>query len=281
MGQKLILNAPLSVDDVVICKQMDDFVIDRNTGNKVYNGIPMGMRGKVDKVTSVGVETHYGVEWQNGGKLSLIDLKVCNECDTSNNSKSTVCENCGSTDLKNVDEWWKVENNPDPNVTENFKIKKRQITESNEKLIYKFLDFANQFGNKKNTLNNFLQVLKNSGFVNMLGASPFLYMGEDEFKRQYHHRIKEIQNMKCEDLNTDEEIKSCEDEKENLEILISLIEPVRNIMINSGYEKISDNKSYDVDKNPDEFYSRLKSIIQNNAKEYIKLWAQTSMFRKF
>jgi hypothetical protein len=164
-----------------------------------------------------------------------------------------------------------VENNPDPNVTENFRIKKRQITESNEKLIYKFLDFANQFGNKKNTLNNFLQVLKNSGFVNMLGASPFLYMGEDEFKRQYHHRIKEIQNMKCEDLNTDE----------NLEILISLIEPVRNIMINSGYEKISDNKSYDVDKNPDEFYSRLKSIIQNNAKEYIKLWAQTSMFRKF
>ena len=106
-------------------------------------------------------------------------------------------------------------------------------------------------------------------------------MGEDEFKRQYHHRIKEIQNMKCEDLNTDEEIKSCEDEKENLEILISLIEPVRNIMIISGYEKISDNKSYDVDKNPDEFYSRLKSIIQNNAKEYIKLWAQTSMFRKF
>jgi hypothetical protein len=281
MGQKLILNAPLSVDDVVICKQMDDFVIDRNTGNKVYNGIPMGMRGKVDKVTSVGVETHYGVEWQNGGKLSLIDLKVCKECDTSNNSKSTVCENCGSTDLKNVDEWWKVENNPDPNVTENFRIKKRQITESNEKLIYKFLDFANQFGNKKNTLNNFLQDLKNSGFVNMLGASPFLYMGEDEFKRQYHHRIKEIQNMKCEDLNTDEEIKSCEDEKENLEILISLIEPVRNIMINSGYEKISDNKSYDVDKNPDEFYSRLKSIIQNNAKEYIKLWAQTSMFRKF
>lgn len=281
MGQKLILNAPLSVDDVVICKQMDDFVIDRNTGNKVYNGIPMGMRGKVDKVTSVGVETHYGVEWQNGGKLSLIDLKVCNECDTSNNSESTVCKFCGSTDLKNVDEWWKVENNPDPNVTENFRIKKRQITESNEKLIYKFLDFANQFGNKKNTLNNFLQVLKNSGFVNMVGASPFLYMGEDEFKRQYHHRIKEIQNMKCEDLNTDEEIKSCEDEKENLEILISLIEPVRNIMIISGYEKISDNKSYDVDKNPDEFYSRLKSIIQNNAKEYIKLWVQTSMFRKF
>lgn len=281
MGQKLILNAPLSKDDVVICKQMDDFIVDRETGKKVYNGIPMGMKGTVDRVSNLENEIHYGIEWQNGSRLSLIDVKVCKKCHWTNKSDLTVCQNCGSSDLKHVDEWWKVEDNSDQNVTETFKIKKRQITESNEKLIYKFLDFANQFGNKKNTLNNFLQVLKKSGFVNMLGASPFLYMGEDEFRRQYHHRIKEIQNMKCEDLDADEEIKSCEDEKKNLETLISLIEPVRNIMLEAGYKKISDNKSYNVDENPDEFYSRLKSLIQNNAKEYIRLWVQTSMFQKF
>lgn len=281
MGQKLILNAPLSNDDIVVCKQMDDFSIDSNTGKKIYNGIPMGMRGKVDRVNILGDEVHYVVKWQNGSFLGLIDAKVCNKCHSTNKRESTVCNQCGSNDLRNVDEWWKVEDDQDSNVTENFIIKKSQITESNKELIYKFLDFSNQFGNKKNTLNNFLQVLKKSGFVNMLGASPFLYMGEDEFKRQYHHNIKKIQNKKCEDLENGEEIEHCEDEKKNLETLTSLIEPVRNIMIDAGYEKISSNEKYDVNENPDEFYRRLEAIIKNNAKEYLKLWVQTSMFRRF
>lgn len=280
MGKKLILNAPLSEKDVVICKEMDDFVTDHN-GNKVYQGVPMGMRGEVDSVAIQGPYKQYNVVWQNGSRLGLIDVKECKNCGGANESNLDKCKNCGSNDLNHPDSWWKVVEESSPDLQENFKIKKHQIRESNEKLIYKFLNFANQYGNKKNILNNFLQVLKNSGFVNMLGAAPFLYMGKDEFKRQYHHRIKEIQNMKCDDLETDEEMESCENEKASLETLISLIDQVRNIMIDSAHKKLSKEKKYDVNNESDEFYRRLGAIITNDAKEYIKLWVQTSMFERF
>lgn len=121
-----------------------------------------GLRGEVIRAVEVFGIPQYDMKWENGSTLSL---------------------------LSDVDAWMKEEDYE--------KRQKKRVTESLDTLT-KNLDAFQNFD--MGFLVKFLMVLRESGIVNMFGASQYLYMGKKRIEYQHHYDPIAEDNEKYEEL---------------------------------------------------------------------------------
>jgi hypothetical protein len=117
------------------------------------SSVPDGTHGTVYSVDKVFGDVQYGVEWDNGSKLAL---------------------------LSDTDMWDKEER---------FKVKKR-ITEDRDKFIMDNIELFKYFNIK--FLKKYLLMVRESSITNMMGASPYLYMGRERIQHEF--KYKDIHN---------------------------------------------------------------------------------------
>jgi hypothetical protein len=117
--------------------------------------IPPGTKGLVKSHSRVFGDDQYTVKWENGSTLAII----------------------GSVDL------WDTEENRQNK-------KKRDIKERDEmdrsKTFIKNLDVFKFFNMK--FLHEYLKKVRESGIVNMFGASPYLYLGKDRIEHEFKYQ---------------------------------------------------------------------------------------------
>lgn len=117
--------------------------------------IPPGTKGLVKAYSRVFGDDQYTVKWENGSTLAII----------------------GSVDL------WDTEENKQNK-------KKRDIKERDEmdrsKTFIKNLDVFKFFNMK--FLHEYLKKVRESGIVNMFGASPYLYLGKDRIEHEFKYQ---------------------------------------------------------------------------------------------
>lgn len=121
-----------------------------------YGPVPMGTEGTVKKIVKVFGETHYEIDWDNGSRLSLIP---------------------------DVDKWDIVDN-----IKNRLKNKLKEDNgefERNKKLL-KNIDVFKFFNMR--FLKEYLIAVRDSGIVNMFGASPYLYMGSERIEHQFKYQ---------------------------------------------------------------------------------------------
>ena len=117
------------------------------------SSVPDGTHGTVYSVDKVFGDIQYGVEWDNGSKLAL---------------------------LSDTDMWDKEER---------FKVKKR-ITEDRDKFIMNNIELFKYFNIK--FLKKYLLMVRESSITNMMGASPYLYIGRERIQHEF--KYKDIHN---------------------------------------------------------------------------------------
>jgi hypothetical protein len=117
------------------------------------SSVPDGTHGTVYSVDKVFGDVQYGVEWDNGSKLAL---------------------------LSDTDMWDKEER---------FKVKKR-ITEDRDKFIMDNIELFKYFNIK--FLKKYLLMVRESSITNMMGASPYLYIGRERIQHEF--KYKDIHN---------------------------------------------------------------------------------------
>ena len=117
------------------------------------SSVPDGTHGTVYSVDKVFGDVQYGVEWDNGSKLAL---------------------------LSDTDMWDKEER---------FKTKKR-ITEDRDNFIMNNIELFKYFNIK--FLKKYLLMVRESSITNMMGASPYLYMGRERIQHEF--KYKDIHN---------------------------------------------------------------------------------------
>ena len=117
------------------------------------SSVPDGAHGTVYSVDKVFGDVQYGVEWDNGSKLAL---------------------------LSDTDMWDKEER---------FKVKKR-ITEDRDKFIMNNIELFKYFNIK--FLKKYLLMVRESSITNMMGASPYLYIGRERIQHEF--KYKDIHN---------------------------------------------------------------------------------------
>jgi hypothetical protein len=137
-----MINPELNVGDRVILLHMED-----------NRPVTMGTKGTVTSKSVVFGDTQYGVDWDNGSKLSLIT---------------------------GVDKW---------DLEKNFLNRKRKKINEDEverfKAFIKNKDIFKHFNMR--FLKSYLMELRESGVVNMFGAAPYLYMGRDRIEHQFKY----------------------------------------------------------------------------------------------
>ena len=119
--------------------------------------ISYGDKGTVSKVNNVHSFIQYFVDWDNGSRLALIEEL--------------------SDESKTVDKWMKEDSfdnlmklKQKKNLEESQQRKEMERLMSNVEV---FRTFDRKF------LFSFLEKLRETGIINMIGASPYLYMGSD------------------------------------------------------------------------------------------------------
>ena len=117
------------------------------------SSVPDGTHGTVYSVDKVFGDVQYGVEWDNGSKLAL---------------------------LSDTDMWDKEER---------FKVKKK-ITEDRDKFIMDNVELFKYFNIK--FLKKYLLMVRESSITNMMGASPYLYIGRERIQHEF--KYKDIHN---------------------------------------------------------------------------------------
>ena len=113
------------------------------------SSVPDGTHGTVYSVDKVFGDIQYGVEWDNGSKLAL---------------------------LSDTDMWDKEER---------FKVKKR-ITEDRDKFIMDNIELFKYFNIK--FLKKYLLMVRESSITNMMGASPYLYIGRERIQHEFKYK---------------------------------------------------------------------------------------------
>jgi len=137
-----------------------------------------GERGTVTKINKGPGFLQYNVEWDNGGGLFLLD------------TDSWILE-------KDFKKKSKINENDDVNkLAENSKILK----------YFKMLE-----------IKKYLDLLRETGIVNMFGASPYLYIGGNILKKE-HYDV----------------------EDDNFEDLVELADNTRNIIIRGSMKMLED-----------------------------------------
>jgi hypothetical protein len=117
------------------------------------SSVPDGTHGTVYSVDKVFGDIQYGVEWDNGSKLAL---------------------------LSDTDMW---------DREERFKVKKK-ITEDRDKFIMDNIELFKYFNIK--FLKKYLLMVRESSITNMMGASPYLYIGRERIQHEF--KYKDIHN---------------------------------------------------------------------------------------
>ena len=125
--------------------------------------IETGTEGTVTKSFELFGDKQYEVDWDNGSKLSLIS---------------------------SVDAWKKIESK---------KITESSSIEGMEEKNKKFLENIDVFQNfKMKFFKDYLLTLRDCGVTNMLGASPYLYMGKDRMETDF--RYHNVENEICDEV---------------------------------------------------------------------------------
>jgi hypothetical protein len=149
-----MINPELNIGDKVILLHMQD----------LYRSVTPGTKGVVLAKNRVLGDDIYTVNWEDGSQLSLVS---------------------------GVDMWDTVENfeSKKKDIKE-FEITKKSIIEVDEyersKALLKNIDVFKHFNMK--FLNQYLKMIKNSGIVNMWGASPYLYMGRERIEHEFKYK---------------------------------------------------------------------------------------------
>jgi len=106
---------------------------------------------------------------------------------------------------------------------------------------------------------DYLDILRDSGIVNMFGAYPYLILGrervEHEFKYKYKHN------------------------EEKFNELLELADSVRDNLIAGSYKQVSEKMDADDDK----FLRSIKNKMKRNAEDIVKIWVNlkgTRMIRE-
>jgi hypothetical protein len=190
---KLNYNPELEIGDRVICIKMDD----------EYSPIPMGIGGVVVSKSNVFGEVQYNVKWDNGSSLSLISSidRWVKEDEMKNRRKKTEESFIINTTKKDF-------------LKENFFQQNKELFKNFNHLL----------------LHKYLNALRRSGVTNMLGASPYLYMGKERIKHTHHY-----------DEMSDER-------EESFKEVLELADKVRNEMI-SGAMKVLESKDKEITPN--------------------------------
>ncbi len=151
-----MLKPKLDVGDKIVLIEMTD----------EYSSVPPLTKGVVVSVSEVLGDTQYSVKWENGSRLALL----------------TCC-----------DQWVKEDYYEKIKKLKKEKLdilKKKDITENSEyeksKVIMKNIDVFKHFNMR--FLYQYLKMIRESGIVNMLGASPYLYMGRDRIKHEFEYK---------------------------------------------------------------------------------------------
>lgn len=110
--------------------------------------VPPGTMGIVERISSFGKEKHYYVKWENGSTLAL---------------------------LSDADLWDKGQPKKNKESNELLEVNMKFILRNEE--VWKFFNVK--------LITKFLEALRNSGVINMFGASPLLYMGRDKIQRKF------------------------------------------------------------------------------------------------
>lgn len=145
---RLNLNPELQKGDRVVCVLMDD-----------QSGVQSGIAGTVTHVSVVFGEKQYNVNWDNGSKLALIE---------------------------DIDKWVKEEdmlNRRRRKTEESFYVTKKDFLKEN--FYQQNIDLFRNFDVK--LLQTYLKKLRETGVVNMMGASPYLWMGRERIEHEHHY----------------------------------------------------------------------------------------------
>lgn len=143
------MNPELKIGDRVVLLYMEN-----------ESSVLMGEKGTVIHKSNVFGDDQYNIEWDNGSKLSLLDC--CDKWDTVENFEKRILN----------------------------KIKKKDITENDESDFNKrmlanidvFVYFKMKFFQK------YLIMVRNSGIINMFGASPYLYVGRQKIEEEMSYK---------------------------------------------------------------------------------------------
>jgi hypothetical protein len=146
---KYKMNPELKIGDRVVLLYMEN-----------ESSVLMGEKGTVIHKSNVFGDDQYNIEWDNGSKLSLLDC--CDKWDTVENFEKRILN----------------------------KIKKKDIIENDESDFNKkmlanidvFVHFKMKFFQK------YLIMVRNSGIINMFGASPYLYVGRQKIEEEMSYK---------------------------------------------------------------------------------------------
>ena len=143
------MNPELKIGDRVVLLYMEN-----------ESSVLMGEKGTVIHKSNVFGDDQYNIDWDNGSKLAL--LNSCDKWDTVENFEKRILN----------------------------KIKKKDITENDESDFNKtmlanidvFVHFKMKFFQK------YLIMVRNSGIINMFGASPYLYVGRQKIEEEMSYK---------------------------------------------------------------------------------------------
>lgn len=266
-GKRMIktLNAPLSVNDVVVCKSMSDTIEGPSSEKRIKN-----TPGVVEDVYTVFGLNQYKVKWKVGSTyLDLIDGKYCEKCRVEYKPDIDFCENkrCPSVEsgnperLKRIDEWYKIEW-VDNQMSERYVLKsKKQIIKemSGDGPAKKFVNLSKFYDIGK--ISRFFELLRRSGVVNMFMSPQYLILGRERI--EHEHKYTDISD----------------NSEEYYDMMLDMADEIKSIMVLGADKQIKDDKSNDSemsDEGYDEYNSRYRSninkIIKRDSVELFKLW---------
>lgn len=107
----------------------------------------------------------------------------------------------------------------------------------------------------------FLNLLRDSGIVNMFGASPFLYGGKQFIESEIKRRNDNSRWWSDDEDEEDED----EEEKDDNQELINMAEKVRNLMIQGAMNRITNQDS-------ENFVRDVSRRMQRDSTEIVQVW---------
>jgi len=116
------------------------------------------------------------------------------------------------------------------------------------------------------TIFKFLELLRQSGIINMIQAAPFLYYGKEFLVDQIKRHSGYGSNRSLFDYDEDEdEDEEEENDEDKFKELIDMSSKVRDLMI-YGTTKIV------TDSNSENYINNIQRILKQNSQEILKIW---------
>jgi len=213
---RLNYNPKLEVGDRIVCILMSDN----------HSPIPIGTAGTVRQVVEVFGDIIYEVNWDNGSKLNMIE---------------------------GIDRWVKEDEFKSRLKTNESVVlvttKKNFLKESNVNFFEKNKDLFKFFNHR--LLHQYLKALRESGITNMLGASPYFYMGKDRIEHQHYY----------------EDFGENDQRSEAYEKVLEMADEVRDEMIR-GSVNLLESQGKEIELN------RVQRVIQDYSRKMLIAYTQ-------